>query len=72
MLDGRGSDPETGDWKRLPIVTWALGRLGAARELDDLERNMRNTPDWRAYRELYPGMDAAVAVEPPASPIAAR
>jgi hypothetical protein len=59
------------DWKRLPIVTWALGRLGAARELDDLERNMRNTPDWRAYSELYSGMDAAVAVETPASPIAA-
>jgi hypothetical protein len=58
------------DWKGLPIVTWALGRLRAARELDDLERNMRSTPDWRAYSELYPGLDAAVAVKPPASPIA--
>lgn len=39
------------DWKQLPIVVWALGRLGAARELDELERNMRASQEWRAYHE---------------------
>ncbi len=37
------------DWKRLPIVAWALGRTGASSELDALLQRMQARREWAIY-----------------------
>jgi hypothetical protein len=43
------------DWRRLPLVAWALGRLAATEELEALDRLMRSTPEWKAYADIHGG-----------------
>ena len=40
------------NWRLLPIVTWALGRLGASGELDALENALRARPEMATYARL--------------------
>lgn len=49
------------DWHTLPIVAWALGKLGAARELEELDRRMRSRREWKIYHEFI--SSAAVGAE---------
>jgi hypothetical protein len=40
------------EWRTLPIVTWALGRLAANVDLDDLEQRLRSRPEWAEYARI--------------------
>jgi hypothetical protein len=57
------------DWHTLPIVAWALGKLGAASELEELDRRMRSRPEWKLYHDILssPAEGTGEAREPDAS-----
>jgi hypothetical protein len=46
------------DWERLPIVTWALGRLRASEELDGLELRLEATPEWAEHQRIWAASEA--------------
>jgi hypothetical protein len=57
------------DWHTLPIVAWALGKLGAASELESLDKRMRARHEWKLYHDILssPAEGTGEAREPDAS-----
>ena len=55
------------EWRLLPIVTWALGRLGASAKFEILEHRLRSTPEWATHARVAGWCLRRLASSPPLS-----